>query len=704
MKKLFSLSVPKITCFFTVFVLFLMFINYVAPQKLPFLTYLELKLLDTKFQVRGEEKPDDRIVIVSIDDESIREIGRWPWKRSVLAKAIQKLRALGAHTISLDMLFSEKSEEAEDLSFASQIKQTSRVVLGYFFYFDKKLENQKELPSKINLLISSQEGQFPHVSKAQSVEMNISPIASATSHYGFFDFTSDYDGGIRKGFLVTEYGGALYPSLALKTASVYLQKNIGVKLSKEGIQSIFLDDVMLPVDEQARFLINYRGGRKTYTTLSFQDLLRDKISQKETKNKIVLIGVSAKAVQDLRNTPFSTEMAGVEVHAHIIDNILNQNFLKRSEASLALEVLFILFMAFILGFFLSKLRALWGALFTLTVLFLIYYCDQFILFQKGFVANTVFIYLHILVVFVNTILFKYFVEEKRARHIREAFEHYLAPQLVEELIRDPSQLKLKGERKVLTVLFADIRDFTKISEKLPAGLLTKMLNEYMSAMSDVIFEQGGLIDKYMGDAIMVIYGAPIVNAAHADQAAKTGLAMLERLKDLNEHWKAKRWKEIQIGIGVHTGEMLVGNMGSSKVFDYTVIGDSVNLASRIEQATKFYKIPFLISQDTKKQFQHQRLTRKVDTVQVRGRTQGVSIYEVIPSGLLEFELEKDFIYEYEKALQFYENKQFEQALIHFKNAEELKPEDHPTVIFVHRCENLLLSLPGPDWLPIHKVD
>ncbi len=703
MKKLFSLSVPRIVAFVTIIVLALKIFHFVSPQTFPFLSALELKLLDTKFKTRGSQKADSRIVILAIDDESINLYGRWPWDRNILAKAIQKLNSANPATVALDMVFSESDPHFGDNALAQALSQSQNIVLGYFFYFDKELPTQKKLPSSINLKISSEPTRENVIPKALSVEMNRTPIAEATEHYGFFDFPQDEDGAVRRGNLIVEYGEGLYPSFALKTVSLYLKKNIGVRFDKEGVNHVFLDDVVIPSDESGSLLVNFRGGKNTYPHYSFKNVLQGKIENTLLRNKIILMGVTARAVQDLRTTPFSTDMSGVEVHANIIDNILNQNFLKRSFATFVEELFFIILLGMFLSFGLKRMHSKIGLLFTLGLTSFIYCGDLFFIFEKGIWAHTLFIYIQVYLTFVDVIFYKYFVEERRAKQIRAAFEHYLAPALVEELIRDPSKLQLRGEKKVLTVLFADIRDFTKLSEKLDPNLLTKMINEYMTAMTDVVFEQGGLIDKYMGDAIMVIYGAPVPSQQHADQAIQTSLAMLSRLAELNESWKMQRLPTLQMGIGIHTGEMLVGNMGSSRIFDYTVIGDSVNLASRLEKATKFYKVPIIISGKTKELLHKSYLVRKLDNVQVRGRSEEITLYEVLKTEKTHEEHQKEVILLYEKALSSYENRKFEEALMCFKEIEDIQEHDYPTEIFLKRCEDQLLSPPPRDWKPIHKL-
>src|SRR3989338_829086 len=703
MKKFFTLSVPKIALILALTHIGEAIYLHVSPKGHSFLTYLELKLLDTKFQTRKPQQPDPRIVIISIDDESIKKFGRWPWDRRILAQALKNLKEAGPTVTGMDVVFSEKDPLGGDGVFAEHMKYMNNLVLGYFFYFDKDLPSQKKLPSLINLKIEDEKPLFSEWPKAQSVEMNISPISLSTSHHGFFDFHFDEDAGVRRGNLIVQYQEGFYPSFALKVAALYLDKNIGVRLDRSGIQSVFLDDHIIPCDEKGRLLVNYRGGKNTFPHYSFSDLYDDRLDPSLLKDKIVLFGVTAKALQDLRNTPFSTDMAGVEVHANIIDNILNQNYIVRSDSLFLSEILFMLLLGLLLGWSLNKFKSKVGSIYTIGLTGAIFLTDEYLLFTRGLWVHTVLIFIQIYITYVNALLYKYFIEEKRAREIKAAFEHYLAPSLVAELIKNPQKLKLGGEKKYLTVLFADIQGFTTLSEKLDPQLLTAMTNEYMNEMTEIIFEHGGLIDKYMGDAIMVIYGAPIEDLDHGKHAVETGVAMLKKLKEINEKWENRKLPPFHIGVGANTGDMLVGNMGSSRIFDYTVVGDAVNVASRIEKASRYYKVPFIITEETHKHLSSRHLMRKLDIVQVRGRERGTALYEVMMCDEHELEAKKEFIQFYEEALKFYQKREFEQALIQFKNAEEVEPDDEPVQIFKKRCEELLLKAPSENWHPIHTI-
>ncbi|MBI2027519.1 MAG: adenylate/guanylate cyclase domain-containing protein [Deltaproteobacteria bacterium] len=705
MKKLLSPTVPKIVIIFTCFILILALTRHFYPNAISALSFLEYKIFDFKFQARGSQKPDPRIVILALDDESLSYYGGWKRSRDYIAKALEKLQSSGPLAVGIDVVFSDREENPTiDLKLIRSIEKLKNVVLGYFFYNRKVHDESATLSSPIQHVIQTQWATLNTIPHAQSIETNFGPIGKSTPHGGFFDVEKDEDGSVRRVHLVSKYQNQVYPFFALKLASVVLGKNIGVHVGPLGVSSVTVGDQRIRTDHQGRLTINYRGGANFYPRISVRDLLEGKTASDSLKDKIILVGVTAKALFDERPTPFSKSVAGVEIHANILDNILNNNYFQKKESFIFYQFLIILFVALFLGWVLTYSRLRLGSIVTLLFTFGVYFLDRIFFFGKGLWIETGLVYIQIYLIFINALLYRYFAQEKLARQIRKAFEHYLAPQLVEELVRDPSKLKLSGEKKVLTVLFADIRDFTRLSEKLESSLLTKMVNEYLTRMTDVVFKYQGMIDKYMGDALMAIFGAPVPFEDHADKAVETGLNMLKALNQLNHEWKQRRLPSLHIGIGIHTGNVLVGNMGSSAVFDYTVVGDSVNLTSRLEKATKHFKKSLLISEHTKMKLPADKyIVRRLDKVIFRGVTHAVAVYEVL--GLKEEVLShhRDFVEHYEKALDHFQHRQFEEALIYAKRAEDKKPGDYPTEVLMKKCEDYLLHPPTGVWNPITQI-
>jgi adenylate cyclase len=582
----------------------------------------ELKILDLKFNLRGKEKPNLPILIIGIDEKSLQKLGRWPWPRNYHAKIINYIDRGCPKQIFLDIFFVEKSREnpENDILLEKAIKNSKRVYLDYFFE-KEKIEVDKfseEVVKKFSFELPK------NYKSKQTVKSLIPPIyklANSVKGLGHSIVFEDEDDVIRHTPLLVEYSKKFYPSISLVLAMDLLgieRKEISINPEKY----LKIQNLHIPFDRENLMLINYRGPAKTFEYISYIDVFEKRIPFYFFKDKIVMIGATASGIYDIRPTPYGI-MPGIEIIANSLDTIVNKRFLRKTEKNI--NFLIYLFLGIIASFFVLNLKPLktFIFIFFLTAVFIF---SNFYIFEKylilfPFISPLIVLFLSIF----SSLSYRYLTEEKEKKKIKYAFQHYVSHTVVNEILKDFSKLKLGGEKKVLTVLFSDIRGFTNFSEKYPPEEVVSYLNEYFTEMTEIIFEENGTLDKFIGDAIMVIYGAPVYFPDHAERAVRTAIKMQKKIKELQNYWK----EPLRVGIGINTGEMVVGNMGSKNRWDYTVIGDSVNLASRLEGLTKEYKVDIIISEYTYQEIKNKVDVRYLGKVKVKGKEKEVGIYEVL---------------------------------------------------------------------------
>lgn len=565
-------------------------------------------------------KPNSSIVIIAIDDKSIQAIGRWPWDRSIHAQLLNLLTTAKPKAIGIDISFFEPSNSTSDQQFAGAIRQAGNITLAA-----EEVDNQIYLP--INSL-----AQFAKV--------------------GIVNTEADPDGITRT--VHTKFAD-LYPHFALATAGLTPPNGI--------------------------LRINYVGGVKSFPYYSYVDVLQGSISPENLKDKIVLIGATTPDLHDdqLVPTSKSTPMPGIEIHANIIDTLLSGKPLN----SVRNRIVIIFTVAFALT--ISLLAIFTGILPTIiaaVVLLIGYLVYAVVSFDSGLIQNLVLPPLAVIAATIAGIIYRYLAESNQKRFIKKAFAHYLSASVLNEILAHPAKLKLGGERKKITVLFSDIAGFTTISESTAPEPLAHALNEYLTRMTEIIFAHDGVLDKFIGDAVMAFWGAPIVDADQALNACRAALEMQSAGVD----------SQFQTRIGINTGEMIVGNMGSDQRFDYTLLGDNVNLGSRLEGINKQYGTKIIISESTYQEVKDQVVVRKLDRVAVKGKRVGVTIYELRNLGKPSEE-EKLFLEGFETARKLYESGKFTQALGKFKLLLKAQPDDGPTQIYIERCQSLIRQKP-----------
>jgi len=632
------------------------------------------------------------IQIIDIDEKSLTELGRWPWPREKLALLVNELTKQGAVVIAFDMLFSEaqinpvhrieqhlsadalkrlspslvlaKKQLDDDGRFAAEIKQ-SEVVLGSLLQQDKSLR-QGLINS--NYVIQLQDKTPHQVPNYQGYNASIASLHQASQGQGFINAIIDKDGFIRRTALISEYKNKFYPSLALDTFRVYsLVDSIEPQWHHAERHSLLtgmkIGNVIVDTDSKGQMLIPYRGGIKSYPYNSAVDVIKQRTEQKRFEGAVVFVGSSSVGMFDLRTTPYSLVYPGVEIHATVFDALLLASESKYQPVQpdwwLGWNMVQLLLSGLLLILLLPRLSPLSMSLTAFIFLSLTWSSNILVWYVYAIHLPIMSVLMLISLISLREITHGFYQENIQRRQVKSIFGQYVPPQHIDELLESPESISTAGERKNLTVLFADIRNFTQISEKMPADELKQLLNEYFSPMTEIIFKHQGTIDKYVGDMIMAFWGAPLSDSQHAQHAVDAALNMLTITDKLSEEFSKKGWPKIEIGIGINTGEMNVGDMGSEFRRAYTVLGDAVNLGARLEGLTKFYGVKLLISEFTECQINNQP-SQIIDKVQVKGKKQAINIFMPIAEKTTEAERQKTT--EFSSFFQYYQEQKFKEAL------------------------------------------
>ncbi len=632
-------------------------------------------------------------------------------------------------------LLAQKEEQySYDKKFADSITNFGGVVLGnYFLYSQTDLEgvSPQALDEYANLMAffpfpqvrptntaaKGNQGRIDLIDKyeAQRVlprgaEANAQIFTGAVSSEkggcGFFNVALDPDTVVRRVFLAVPYGRDadranwdVYASLDVQTVRLYLglsNNDTILNYGGAGVVSIeFGPNLIVKPDDVGRMLVNYHGPARTYPYTSFADVAQKKFAPGTFKDKIVLIGASATGIADNRATPFGgLDFPGVEIHANVIDNILNRQFLIHTGPQVLTDIGFILLFGLPIGLWLAVVQPKWMPLaFALVIPFA---AVNYIAFTRGWWLNFIIPALFTLVPNVSLVaLYRVLVEEREKRRIRGTFQQYAPPEVVRRVVKSPD---LVAPRKSpLTILFSDIRGFTSISEKLDAQELADLLNYYLGEMTRVMFRYQGTLDKYIGDAIMGFWGAPFVEPDHATRCCNAAVAMLARLAELQATWRDQQKPVLEIGIGINTGIVSVGNMGSSLRYGYTALGDAVNLSARLEGLNKEYGTRILASEFTRAEVTDENIVfRELDLIRVKGKLQPVTLYEILAADVIA-DGGREMIAIFAKGREAYKQRSWAEARGHFEKVLERWPSDGPSRIFSDRCSEYLAAAPPADW-------
>ena len=673
---------------------------------------LDNRLRDYLFTIRGELPHNQNVVIVDIDETSIKSLGQWPWSRDKLAKILENLTLANVGIVGLDIVFAEEDRTSPhkilqdlkiykkdvpnyDLEFAN-IVENSPVILGYQFDLVKKDNANAKVPQIPAIFIEKDKPQDKsYLIEAYNTILNIPQIQDKAYSSGFFNNIPDDTGIIRSVPLIISYDDTIYPSLALEVIRVINDtQKVVVQYDENGISNIVLDDISIPTDRYGRMLINFRGPERSFKYISAIDIYNNSFDKSEIDGKIVLIGTSAAGLFDLRATPFDSIFPGVEVHANIIDNILMQDFIYKASWLDGANIL-IIFVLSIIVVMLTTYTTFWAnpiifISFSTSYLFLVYN----LLFDYGIVLNILFPIATVLIASIMTTLFDYFYNIKKEEAIKAKFASKVSKNVMDDILKNIDKNEFSAKSKEVTIFFSDIRGFTNISEKLDAKELISFLNRYMQPMSEIIIKYQGTIDKFIGDAIMAYWNAPIDIKNHCDLALKASLEQLEVLEKLNVELQKENLPKIDIGIGLNTGTVIVGEMGSSLRSDYTVIGDTINLGSRVESLCKYYDSKLNISNFTKDKLQEKYIFRFLDLVKVKGKNEPVEIWQVLGKGEANESLKEELDL-YHKAIEFYKNSDFINALEIFESLENNENKTNKNIykIYITRCKEFIKTPP-----------
>ncbi len=601
-------------------------------------------------------KKNTPIAIVDIDDKSITEIGRWPWSRSTMAKLANNLFERNAAVVAFDMIFSE-SEKNILKNVIEKAKKTNPEVIDELesvaHYFDndeefaKSLEKGEavlgfilgdfyksvgKLPKPLYEL--SKEDQFLLIPTYQKYLANIPLLEKAGKSGGFLNASVDSDGIIRKAAFILSYENGIYPSLGLQSVMKYLledkfQLEIGEYPSRKVLEGIDIGMFNIPLDPWGQALIPFRGPPFTFEYISAAEVINGKVLKEKIENKLIFVGSSAVGIGDLFPTAMAPFYAGVEVHASIAAGVIDDYFPYKPEwrRGLSLALLIVLGLACVFIF------PAFGPLFSLLILVLSIsglLTFDFWMWKKDGVVLSMFapIFTTVLLYTLNE-LYGYFFEARKKKKMQNIFGQYVPPERIEAMMQVGEKAALQGENKEIAILFSDIRSFTTISEKLSAQEIKEFLNQYLTAMTQEIFNNKGTIDKYVGDMIVAFWGAPLDDPDRDYHAILSALHMQKNLSHVNLDLKKSKGIELAIGIGINTGVVNVGDMGSKFRRAYTVLGDAVNLGSRLESLTKQYHVPIIVGQNTFEKTKERFLFKLVDKVIVKGKNEAITIYEPV---------------------------------------------------------------------------
>jgi adenylate cyclase len=543
----------------------------------------------------------------------------------------------------------------------------------------------------------------------QGVEANIPKLADSSASFGFINIVPDSDGTLRHALLMVRYQDQdFFPPLDLEVVRAYEKipdQEVAAYIAPNGLERIQLGRHTLRHASDGSALVNYTGPYRTYKQYSMWDVISGAVPPETFRDKIVLVGATALAIGDIRNTPFPSEDAvymGVEVHANIIDNLLHseepgRGFLKRGPNEMLVDAGFILLFGLVFGFLFSRVTPLYSTITVLVTLTTYAWFVYFSFVHKGQWFSFVIPAGTLAANYAAITSLRMIREERAKRNIRKSFSQYLSPGVIELIEKDPEKyIRPGGDSKELTVLFSDIRGFTTISEGLTPDQLVQLLNEYLGQMTEIVFATDGTLDKYIGDAIMAFWGSPYPQEDHASRSCSCALRMSRGLATLNAKWQAAGRPPISIGIGLNTGLVNVGNMGSARRLSWTVMGDNVNLASRLEGITKQYHVQIVISEATYRQVCSQFVCRGLDKIRVKGKNLPVNIYELMDVADQKSKYEP-LLERFDQAMAAYRMQNWTEAIAKFSAALAKFPDDGPSQVFLERAIEFSQTAPGGEW-------
>jgi adenylate cyclase len=725
-------------------VIVLVFLGHALKYPIPFVLRLEGIAHDARLRwtmpIQGDPRghEDPRIVIVDIDERSLAIEGHWPWRRNRLGVFLDKLfDDYQVQLVAFDVVFAERDESSGikvlrelaagelqndaqyqkalasitprleyDRVFADKIRGR-KVVLGYYFANQRSQgssENAGVLPEPV-LPKGVFQGRNISPQRFEGYGANLSELNAAASGAGHFNPYIETDGVVRRVPMIAEYAGDYYESLSLAVVRA-MQGAVPVRpvftepfaFSKHypGLEWLYAGSFRIPVDVDLATLIPYRGRKGSFKYVSAADVLSGVVPASLLKDRIVLVGTTAPGLLDLRSTPVEEVYPGVEIHANLIAAILDGSLKQSPPYVLGAEFILIALLGGGVALVLPLLSPLRATVLTVVVLGLVVATNVALWHWANTampIAGDVILFT---LLFALNMSYGYFVELRAKRQLTGRFGQYVPPELVEEMSRHPEAFSMDGESREMSVLFSDVRGFTTISEGLDPRELSKLMNEFLTPLTQVIYRHRGTIDKYMGDCIMAFWGAPVSDPQHALRAVLAGLEMQATMAALEPQFKARGWPQLHIGVGVNTGRMSVGNMGSDIRVAYTVMGDAVNLASRLEGLTKYYGVSMIVGEATRAAVPEFAF-RELDRVRAKGKKEPVSIYEPLgPMSEIDQSLHDELAL-WHQALRLYRAQQWDTAELQLINLQQRYPGRRLYTKFLDRIAQARMRAPAVDW-------
>jgi adenylate cyclase len=620
---------------------------------------IRLRTFDFFQSLRPRETVSRPVVIVDIDEASLKEIGQWPWPRTILADLITRLAELGVVAIGFDIIFAEpdrmspsiaatsfrnldddtrnklRNLQSNDEVFAQAIRG-ARVVVGQAGSATATPRSQAEAALQTGFAVRGPDA-TPFIVTFAGLLRNVPVIEQAAAGRGVFSVLPERDGIVRRVPLVMRAQGAMVPSLSMELLRVVTKSSaILVRTDQAGVQSVAVPGLQVPTDQNGRFWVHF-NKHDPARYVSAKDVLQGRVPRDRVEGKLMLIGTSAVGLLDIKTTPVSAAIPGVEIHAQILESALTKSSLTYPNYAVGVELLVAVFVGLAIIIVAPMLRAsiviALGAIVAAALIGTSWYLYS----QYNLLIDFTYPLISSALVYLALVFMNYIKEQKQRQQIRAAFGFYLSPALVEQLARSPEKLVLGGEERRMTVLFSDVRGFTTISEHYkhdPQGL-TRLMNQFLTPLTNAIIERKGTIDKYIGDAIMAFWNAPLDDPQQEVNACEAALEMLAHADKLNQQFKREaeqnggKYMPLNVGIGLNTGPCVVGNMGSDFRFNYSVLGDTVNVASRLEARTKDYRIPIVIGAQTEQQAKEKFATMEIDLIQVKGKSEPETVFTVL---------------------------------------------------------------------------
>jgi adenylate cyclase len=623
----------------------------------PPLEEIRLRTFDFYQILRPRQTVARPVAIVDIDETSLKEVGQWPWPRTIVADLITQLTQLGAVAIAFDVIFAEPDRMSPAIAATSfrDLDEETRHKLQNLPSNDEVLaeaiRRARVVVGQVGSAVPAPEtGSAPQTGFAvrgpdpsaflvtfAGLLRNLPPIEQAAAGRGVFSILPEGDGIIRRVPMIMQAQGAMVPALSMELLRVVTGFGaILVRTDEAGVQSVAVPGLELPTDQNGRLWVHFnRHDRGRY--VSANDVLQGRVPRDSVEGKLVLIGTSAAGLLDVKTTPVAAAMPGVEVHAQILESALANSLLTYPNYAIGAELVVAVLVGLAIIIVAPMLRASTVIALGAVVVAALIGVSWYLYSQYNLLIDFTYPLLASGFVYLTLIFINYFQEQKQRQQIRAAFGYYLSPALVEQLASSPEKLVLGGEERRMTILFSDVRGFTTISEHYkhdPQGL-TRLMNRFLTPLTNAIIERNGTIDKYIGDAIMAFWNAPLDDAQQEINACEAALEMLARADMLNQEFKREadqnggKYMPLRVGIGLNTGPCVVGNMGSDFRFNYSVLGDTVNVASRLEARTKDYRIPIIIGEATAQKAKEKFATMEIDRIQVKGKTEPETVFTVL---------------------------------------------------------------------------